>query len=185
MRLFGWLTRAAARAGDPLRDWRRDWNAAIARPDRAAHARLQGRLAALAPGADDVEVEQEMLDALDAVVTLTDQLARSGLPQIETTHRVIRGEVCHFSAPVSMPEDPAQPSGRLLLTPARAVFIGGPKGITIPWHAASQILRRDRDLVVVRADREAPFRFRCNSYTDAVGAEFIARCLSSARRRTV
>jgi hypothetical protein len=185
MRLFGWLTRAASRAGDPLRDWRRDWNAMIACPDRAAHARLQAELTALAAGTDDVEVEQEMLDALDAVVTLTDQLARAGLPFIETSHRVIRGEVCHFTAPVSMPDDPAQPSGRLLLTPARAVFIGGPKGLAIPWHAASEIVRRDRDLVITRADQQALFRFRCNSYSDALSAEFIARRLAAPRRRTV
>jgi hypothetical protein len=185
MRLFGWLTRASPRADDPLRDWRRDCEAAIARPDRAAHARLGAQLAARRGAADDIEVEQEMLDALEALVTLVDQLAASGLPVVDTSHRVIRGETCHFTAPASMPEHPAQPSGRLLFTPTRAVFIGGPKGVAIPWHAASEILRRERDVVVVRADQQALLRFRCNSYADALVAEFIARRLASARRRPV
>jgi hypothetical protein len=182
MGLFAWLTRAS-RGEDPLRDWRRAWEAAVARPDRGSRAHLVDRLAALGNGGDDIEVEQEMLDALDALLILMDQLAATGLPVVDTTHRVVRGEVCHFTTPVSMPEDPAQPSGRLLMTASRAVFIGGPKGLAIPWHAAAEILRRDRDLVIIRADQQALFRFRCNTYGDALSAEFVARRLAAARRR--
>ena len=157
MALFGWLTRRS-RADDPLRNWRRDCEAAIGRPDAAAHAHLRERLGALAGSAEDVEVEQEMLDALETLLALMDQLAADGLPVVATTHRVIGAEVCHFTAPVSMPEDPAQPSGRLLMTSSRAIFIGGPKAISIPWHAAADVMRRDRDLVTrrLRASRRRP-----------------------------
>ena len=77
--------------------------------------------------ADDVEIEEEMLDGLERLVALTGELQASRLPSVETTHRVVGTDVCHYSAPASMPEDPAQPSGRLLLTGTRAVFIGGAK----------------------------------------------------------
>ena len=184
MALFGWLTRRS-RADDPLRNWRRDCEAAIGRPDAAAHAHLRERLGALAGSAEDVEVEQEMLDALETLLALMDQLAADGLPVVATTHRVIGAEVCHFTAPVSMPEDPAQPSGRLLMTSSRAIFIGGPRAISIPWHAAADVMRRDRDLVIIRADQQALFRFRCNTYSDALTAEFVARRLRASRRRSL
>jgi hypothetical protein len=82
--------------------------------------------------------------------------------------------VCHFIAPASMPDDPAQPSGRLLLTNARAIFVGGARGITVPWHAIAQQLQTDRDIVLVRSDGAALYRFRCNSFDDALRGAFIA-----------
>ena len=39
-------------------------------------------------------------------------------------------EECHFIAPASLPDDPLQPSGRVLLTARRALFAGG--GATVP-----------------------------------------------------
>ena len=46
---------------------------------------------------------------------------------------------CHFSAPVSMPDDPAQPTGRLLLTSTRAVFAGGARTPALAWHATREV----------------------------------------------
>src|SRR5215218_6235311 len=104
MRLFGWLKRndtgAAAQA------WHRQWETALAELDHAAPARLEAALSAVPPLAEDVEIEQEMLEALREALTLERELAAAQLPLIETAHRAAAGEACHFSAPVSMPDDP-------------------------------------------------------------------------------
>ncbi len=82
-----------------------------------------------------------------------------------------------------MPDEAAQPSGRLLLTNARAIFVGGAKGSAVPWHAVAQVAQADRDLVFVRADGQQLSRFRCNSFADALCAAFLARRLVDRRRR--
>jgi len=153
--------------------------------DEGAPARLEGRLHATPPLAEDVEIEEEMLQALRDVLALERQLAAADLPLIETTHRAAHGERCHFSAPVSMPDDPAQPTGRLLLTSGRAAFAGGSRTPAIAWHAARDIVRSDRDLLIVRAGGGdgSLYRFRCNSYSDAVCAAAIARHLIGAARK--
>src|SRR5919202_1389582 len=89
---------------------------------------------------------REMLDALERLVAVSADLAGGRLPRVDTTHRVVGGDECHFSAPVSLPEDPSQPTGRLLLTSTRAVFAGGVHPITLPWYAAAEIAHVDRDV---------------------------------------
>jgi hypothetical protein len=123
-----------------------------------------------------------MLDALREALTLERDLAASRLPVIETTHRAAAGERCHYSAPVSMPDDPAQPTGRLLLTAGRVAFAGGTRTPSLPWHAARDVVRAGRDLVFVRAGAVDGYRFRCNSYVDAVRGAAIARHLTRVAR---
>jgi hypothetical protein len=82
-----------------------------------------------------------------------------------------------------MPDEAAQPSGRLLLTSGRAIFAGGGSGATVPWHSVSDVRHLDRDLILIRSDREQLYRFRCNSFSDALRAAFLARELVAARRR--
>jgi hypothetical protein len=192
MGLFAWLKRSGNGAGRGLQAWRREWAQAVAGVDAGALPRLRAALQAHAPSSLDLEVEEEMLDALQQLVTLTGELKANNLPHLDTTHRVVGSDVCHFSAPVSMPEDPSQPSGRLLLTGSRAVFIGGPRMTALAWHAAAQALQGDRDLMLLRADGQAAYRFRCNTYADALCAAAIARHLidvtrarHSGRARTV
>jgi hypothetical protein len=185
MALFGWLNRSGHGARREREHWRREWTAAAQTRDRDAVARLLASLESLRPRADDVEVEEEMLDALSRLVELADQIAVSGLPRIDTTHRVIGADTCHFTAPASMPDEPAQPGGRLLLTSRRLLFVGGAAHTTLPWHAAGEITQAERDLVVIRGDRQNLYRFRCNNYGDALCAAEIARQLGTARRRTV
>ena len=128
--------------------------------------------------ADDLEIEQEMLEALERVVALEEAIAAHGLPAIETGHRIAGTDACHFTAPASLPDDPAQPSGRLLLTSSRAAFAGGSASRTVPWHAIAEVTHQDRDILLVRHDRSAAYRFRCNSYGDALCAASIARRLA-------
>lgn len=164
--------------------WRQEWRAAAAAVDPAAVRPLRDRLAQLASGRpdDDFEIEREMLDALEHVVRFAAAADEHGLPIVTTGHRVVGTDRCHFSAPASMPDDPAQPAGRLLMTNARAIFVGGPRGVTLPWHAVAAPVQSDRDLILVRLDRTALHRFRCNSYEDALTAGFVARRLAGARR---
>jgi hypothetical protein len=82
---------------------------------------------------------------------------------------------------VSLPDDPAQPSGTLLLTNIRAIFIGGSRAVTVPWHAVGRSFPQNRDLVLIRTDREDLHRFRCNSFADALRGAFLARHLSKRR----
>jgi hypothetical protein len=170
------------RGDGAARRWHDDWQTAVEALDESAPARLEAQLSSGAFG-PDTEVEEEMLQALRDVLALARDLAASRLPRVETTHRVAAGEPCHFLAPVSMPDDPAQPTGRLLLTSSRAVFAGGSRAPAIAWHAAREVLRAGRDLVFVRTASDDAYRFRCNSYSDAVCGAAIARHLMRAARR--
>ena len=101
------------------------------------------------------------------------------MPRIESGHRVIGSDVCHFTAPVSMPDEPSQPTGRLLFTGSRAAFTGGGSPV-IPWHACARVQQAGRDLVIYRRDRPSFHRFRCNSYTDALTGAVLARRLMTS-----
>ena len=178
MGLFGWLAKRAD-GGGRVKAWREQWALAVASRDPHAFDRLAADLERQPPLADDLEVEQEMLDGLRQLLDLERDLAASRLPVIDTTHRVVGADRCHFSAPVSMPDDPAQPTGRLLLTSTRAVFAGGARTPALPWHATREIVQSGRDLIFVfkRAGDEDGFRFRCNSFADALCGAAIARHL--------
>ncbi|MGB2713648.1 MAG: hypothetical protein WBC51_05680 [Vicinamibacterales bacterium] len=158
--------------------WRADWVRAVAepQPDAAALAELRSRLDQLSPETD-VEMEREMLDGLEQALALTALIAERGLPLIATGHRVVGTDTCHFTAPASMPDEASQPSGRLLLTSTRAIFVGSGRGVTVPWHALTRPTQADRDLVLIRTDGSTLYRFRCNSYGDALCALIIARQL--------
>ena len=133
---------------------------------------------------EEIEIEREMLQALRERNELLSSVRESGLPRVETGHRVVRAEPCHYSAPVSMPDEPGQPSGRLLLTSGRAIFAGGGSGVATAWHMISDALHMERDVVLVRNGRAQVYRFRCNTYGDALRAAFIAGQLLAARRRS-
>ncbi len=184
MGLFGWLTGKTDRAREPARAWRAAWAKAVASLDQGAVASLEAELTRTPPIADDLEIEEEMLDGLRRLLELERQLAAARLPIVETSHRVVGADRCHFSAPVSMPDDPAQPTGRLLLTSSRAVFAGGARTPALPWHATRDVIQSDRDLLFVyrAAQEDQGHRFRCNSYADALCGAAIARHLMRAAR---
>jgi hypothetical protein len=177
MGLFRWLKKQPVDRG--TRAWREAWTAAVTSLDGEAIASLEAALRQQPPLADDLEIEEEMLDGLRQLVALARELADARLPVVETTHRVVGTDRCHFSAPVSLPDDPSQPTGRLLLTSARVAFAGGARTPALPWHAVREVLQNGRDVtfVIGRAGEEGGQRFRCNSYGEALCGAAIARHL--------
>ncbi|MFL6280801.1 MAG: hypothetical protein ACJ731_11865 [Vicinamibacterales bacterium] len=182
MGLRQWLNRRTGNDIDRrLRRWRDNWTQAAASSDHPDVMGLADELESFALPEDEIEIEREMLQALIEREELAARIDQSGLPRVETGHRVVRGEPCHYSEPASMPDEPAQPGGRLLLTAARAIFIGGGKPQTAAWHTITAALHSERDVVLVKHDREHSYRFRCNTYGDALRAAFIARELLHRR----
>ena len=181
MGLFGWWSKKGAGGGTTA--WRTRWAAAVTALDGSAVAELDAALRAEPPLADDLEIEEEMLDGLRHLIALERDLASGAPPVIDTSHRVVGADRCHFSAPVSIPDDPAQPTGRLLLTSTRAAFAGGTRAPALPWHAIRDVVQTGRDLLFVtsRGPEEAQ-RFRCNSYGEAMCGAAIAKYLVNRAR---
>jgi hypothetical protein len=183
MGLREWLTRRGGHAIDPrLRRWRERWAEAVGATDGDQIGRLSNELDAIGGTEDEIEVEREMLQALIEREELAASIRANGLPVLDTGHRIVRGEPCHYSEPVSMPDEPGQPGGRLLFTANRAIFIAGGKTISAAWHSIVRSLHGERDLVFVKNGYEQSYRFRCNTYGDALRAAVIARELQSACR---
>jgi hypothetical protein len=182
MELMRWFKRGGM-ATRRAQDWRAACLEAAGAPDERRLERLRAELEAWGSADDEIEIERELLEGLRDLVDLTKVVADLGLPTLETGHRVVGRDVCHFSVSCSMPDEPGEPSGRLLLTAARAIFVGGSRGTTVPWHAVRQALHAERDLVLIRADREDLHRFRCNSYSDAFRGRLIAQHLVASRNR--
>jgi hypothetical protein len=183
LRIREWFKRSAARDDPRVRRWRESWASSEPTAERAIIARLAGELEQIGLPDEEIEIEREMLQALidrDELSCAT--RASGGLPRVETGHRVVRGEPCHFSAPATLVEETAQPAGRLLLTSARVIFVGGGTSLAVPWHGVSAAAHADRDLVLVKSGGEVAYRFRCNSYTDALCAAYIGREILAARR---
>jgi hypothetical protein len=175
-----WLKRR--REDTALIEWRRDWATAVEAPDRQRAEALRARLSSRAQQHDDEdELEREMLEGLDSLVALTDEVDAHGLPSVTTGHRAARDEVCHFSTPASLPDDPDQPAGTLLFTPSRAVFVGGARAMSVPWHTVSACVRQDRDLLLVRRSPGVVHRIRFNTYGDVLRAACLAGRLSARR----
>ena len=182
--MLGWLRkRRTGGVSAKLDEWRRQWLEAAAAPDAASITSLASALNDLGLAEEEVEIERDMLDGLREVARLQAALAADGLPVVETGHRVVGVETCHFSAPSSMPDDAAQPSGRLIFTGARAIFAGGARALTLPWHAVGDVVQQERDVILVRHDRATFHRFRCNIFADALCAGLIARTLARRARR--
>lgn len=178
MRWFGWLKRQNARDHGILQEWHKAWSAAVDAPSRAEAERLRQRLTEIGLEADDHEIEREMLEGLESLIDVTESVGAGPPPSIVTGHRAVGSDRCYFSAPASLPDDPAQPSGTLLLTSTRAIFVGGARAVTIPWHRVAVCKRQDRDLLLIRSDRQDLYRVRCNTYGDALHAAFLVRHLS-------
>jgi hypothetical protein len=181
---LAWLKRRKNSSGDPrLDEWRQRWRSACASPDSDQIAWLSTALGGIGLPDEDIEIEREMLAGLEHLTALRAAITSSELPVVETGHRIVGRDTCHFSAPASMPDEPSQPAGRLILTSARAIFVGGAKSVTLPWHAVADVLNQERDVVLVRHDRETFYRIRCNVYDDSLTAAFLARTLAARHRR--
>lgn len=175
VRFLKWFDRRSERATDA---WRERWRKAVDAPDIADLDALEAALHGLPSPADDLELEEEMLDALRQLIALTRELTAGRLPSVDTSHRMVGTDACHFSAAASMPDDPAQPTGRLLLTSTRAAFAGGARLPPLPWHAVRAVVQDGRDVAFVLVSGDRIVRFRCNSFADAVCGAAIARSLA-------
>lgn len=180
-----WFTRGGAHGVDRrLRHWRQLWSKAETSGKDGEITALQAELDSIGLPEEEIEIEREMLQALIDRHALASSIRESGLPTIETGHRVVRGEPCHYSEPVSMPDESSQPSGRLLLTATRAIFVGSGKTLAMSWHTIGTAVHTERDVLLVRNGREHAHRFRCNTYGDALRAIVIAgEILSRSERR--
>jgi hypothetical protein len=182
MRWLGWLKRTRKQEDARLREWRTHWTAAVEAPSAERAAVLRRGLVEIGLEDDEHEIEREMLEGLEALVAVNDVLLTSGPAPVETGHRAVGSDRCYFSAPASLPDDPGQPAGTLLLTGTRAIFVGGARAVTIPWHGVGSCARQDRDVLLVRTDRPDLHRLRCNSYGDALRAAALVRHFMPRRR---
>ena len=111
MGLFEWL-KGRRNGGDPrLTEWRRAWSTSAAEPDPNAVSVLKAQLDRLGLPEEEIEIEREMLDGISQLAQLRLSVDASGIPVVETGHRVVGHDTCYFSTPVSMPDDAAQPAG--------------------------------------------------------------------------
>jgi hypothetical protein len=168
-------------AGDPrLAAFHREVEAACEAADAGALDRLRAEREALGLDEDDAAIELEMLDGLADLLAFTAEVARDGLPDIETQHRVLGTDRCHFWTPAFLP-DRVEAGGKLFFTEHRVVFVGG--GVTsVPWSGVTRVARDGRDLVLVVPSRDAAYRFRCNAFSEALRGRFVADRLVSATR---
>lgn len=184
---MGWWRRWFGERNTPADNargkWREAWSAAVAQPADDSAQALKSQLDALGLPEEEIELEREMLEGLEAVLALQRQVDSSGLPVAETGHRVIGSEPCHFTAVVFAPDEPDHPGGRLLFTATRALFVGGGRTITTAWHSIGDVHQADRDVLLIRVDRERLYRYRCNSFADAMCATLLARRLMPRRGR--
>jgi hypothetical protein len=183
MGLLRWITgRASPDMDRRLVAWRASWNSAAGSGDVTALSVLREQLNGLDLPDDDVEIEREMLAALQDLADLVASVELAGLPALATGHRIVRDDRCHFVASASMVDESSPASGQLLLTNRRAIFVGA-AARTIAWHHVRDVLQQERDLVLLAVQPDALIRFRCNGFSDAMRAAFIARALAATGRR--
>lgn len=167
---WGFFSRKSAAPDPQIAVWWRDAEAALLQPTAAAIADLQMRRAPHTD-IDERERQDELIDGLERLCALPVDT----LPTLDTQHRVIGTDLCHFMTPVSAP-DHGDAAGKLFLTSQRIIFAGG-ASIAWPWHRVRRSSRHERDVLFEGGDTLA-LRLRCNSYGDAVVALAIAERLS-------
>jgi hypothetical protein len=175
--LFGGARRAAERDLERRLDvLRAELRAAREAGDTAAMAALPARLPALGLNEDDAALELELVDGLVDVASMRAAAARGdGLAVIETSHRALNGETCHFLAPAWRPDAGGDSGGKLIFTPRRLLYLGA-ASVTLSWAHVAAAREHDRDILV----QTRPGRlltFRCNSYGDALRGAWIAQQL--------
>jgi hypothetical protein len=176
--VLDWLRGTRKRNEPPLQAWREAWAAAVQGSSEAGIEELERQIETAAAAGTDVEVEEEMLEALVALRRLQHDVRAGTLPLVETQHRVVSGERCHFSAPVSQPGDPGA-SGRVLFTASRLIFVGSARTASVPWHRVGETARLERDLLLARSDGGEAVHLRFNTFGDAVAAAFLAQELKA------
>jgi hypothetical protein len=124
---------------------------------------------------DERERQEEMLEGLEALVSLRGE---GMLPTVPTQHRVVGSEACHAIVPVTTTGSAAGPA-TLFLTSARVVLMRG-QTQSWAWHRV-RLVRTGRDLAIVASGTEAPEVVQCNSYGDALCAVHMSDQLRRSR----
>jgi hypothetical protein len=171
LRLFRRTPRTSPSAG-----W---WHEA----DRLAEAPVADRIDALAAALtgdtslplDEREQRDEMIEGLRHLLAVASD---SGLPTVETQHRVIGTDPCHFMTPVSLAGASGSP-GKLFLT-SRRLIIASASVTALPWHRVRHLTRAGRDLVA-GVSAEQLVHLQCNSYGDALIVRHLASRLMPPR----
>lgn len=150
-----------------MAEWWTTADSLAERPDRSAVDALRAR--ASSASLDEAEQREEMIEGLDQLLLLHSATA---LPILQTQHRVIGTDACHFAAPATLVVETSTP-GKLFLTSQRLMFAAG-RAQTWPWHRLRDVIRRGRDLFLTVAGADSIVRIQCNSYGDAMTARYIA-----------
>jgi hypothetical protein len=159
-----------SRPDSAVTSWWRAADAAAVRPTTASLDELrQAADASVSP--DEVEDRAEMIEGLQQLVALA---GTAELPRIETQHRVIGTDTCHFLAPVSLPGAAGAP-GKLFVTDRRLVVAGG-TATTLAWHRIRRVMRQGREILVSGGD--TALRVQCNSYGDALVVQHLTERLA-------
>lgn len=154
--------------------WWQDADRAAADPTADRIAALRASMASAETAPDEADRQSELLEGLDRLLELH---ATAVLPEVVTQHRVIAGDRCHFIAPASL-VGPAAVAGKLFLTSSRAIFVGATV-TSWPWHRVRGVVRQERDVAFTILGSDL-LVVRCNTYSDAIEAGFLARRLATA-----
>lgn len=182
-RLFNSEARAAERDLERrVAAFRAEVLASRSSTDADALARIKLRPAALGLTEDDVALELEMLDGLLDVLQLRGAIQQGRpLPLVDTSHRALAGEACHFMAPAFRADQPNDPGGKLFFTSRRLLYLGAPS-VSCGWAHVADVRDAGRDLIV-RIRPETLRTFRCNSYVDTLRGAYIASQLLATTSR--
>lgn len=152
--------------------WWADANTLASAPTADGLAALRASVLNAAEWPDPAEAQQEMVEALDALLTLT---SRPALPVIATQHRVIGADTCHHLVPATLVNAVAG-GGKLFVTSARLVYAADTVQAW-PWHRVARVRRVDRDLFV-DVHTAATVGLRLNTYEDALVVQALAASLT-------
>jgi hypothetical protein len=156
---------------DPV--WWQAADAAAEAPTGAAVDSLAVSLTPTSAASDELERQQEMLSGLRDLVELA---SSDTLPVINTQHRAIGQDACHFIAPVSLAVEGGG-AGKIFLTSARLVFVGG-RLRSWPWHRVRKITRAGRNLLIIIAGEGEDLLLQCNTYSEALVARYFIQRLA-------
>ncbi len=151
--------------------WWRTAAAAEREPQGNALNDLRAALAGADADPDERERQVEMLEGLEQLAAI----AARDLDVIQTQHRVIGTDVCHFVAPaclVGLTDEP----GKLFLTSRRLIHVCA-KVRTWPWHRLGGVERAERALEITILGAPDTINVTCNTYGDAMAAAHLVRRL--------
>ena len=160
MGLFA-LFRRRESAQPDVSEWWRTANALASAPTVQGIHALKASIVSGDVVPDMAEAQDEMPEGLEALVALS----QSDLPVLDTQHRVIGTDTCHYIAPASL-IDQVDAGGKVFVTSARMIFASGTV-LSWPWHQIATVQRQERDLLVDLKGRPG-VRLRLNTYEAAL-----------------